>query len=109
MSGFRIAIKSALVATLFLPVAGLAQAPAAAKPQTVQLLFVQTAKSATLHQDGRLTLKGLSPTTLYFSDRPARIAGQALCWQAEIISMAMHSSRQNRSQSTAAVSSSRCA
>ncbi len=37
----------------------------------------------------------------------ARMAGQALCWQAEIISMAMHSSRQKRSQSTAPVSRSR--
>ena len=37
----------------------------------------------------------------------ARMAGQASCWQAEIISMAMHSSRQKRSQSTAAVSRSR--
>src|SRR5262245_65525267 len=34
----------------------------------------------------------------------ARMAGQASCWQAEIISMAMHSSRQKRSQSTGAVS-----
>jgi hypothetical protein len=64
----------ALVATL-LPAAGRAQTAAAGKPPGVQLLFVQTAKTATLHKDGRLTLKGVSPTTLYFSDRPARIAG----------------------------------
>ena len=52
-------------------------------------------------------------TTSSISEQPssakaqARMAGQALCWQAEIISMAMHSSRQKPSQSTAAVSSSR--
>ena len=33
----------------------------------------------------------------------ARMAGQALCWQAAIMAMAMHSSRQKPSQSTAPV------
>lgn len=66
----------ALTAALLVPQAGLAQSTAPAKPPTVQLLFVQTAKTAEIGKDGRtLRLKGLSPTTLYFSDRPARIAG----------------------------------
>ena len=39
----------------------------------------------------------------------ARMAGQALCWQAAIMAMATHSSRQKPSQSTAAVSRARCA
>ena len=69
------ALASLALAAMLLPSAGLAQTAAAGKPPTVQLLFVQTAKSATIHKDGRLTLKGVSPTTLYFSDRPARIAG----------------------------------
>ena len=40
----------------------------------VQLLFVQNAKDVVM-KDGRLTLIGVSPTTIYFSDRPNRIAG----------------------------------
>ena len=52
-------------------------------------------------------------TTSSISEQPssakaqARMAGHAWCWQAEIISMATHSSRQKPSQSTAAVSRSR--
>jgi len=44
----------------------------------VQLLFVQTANSGTFEEkNGRqiLTLVGISPTTVYFSDRPDRISG----------------------------------
>jgi hypothetical protein len=53
MSNFRFGMKSAiLAAALLVPVVAVGQAPAAAKPQNVQLLFVQTAKSATLHKDG---------------------------------------------------------
>lgn len=37
-------------------------------------LFVQNARSI-VHADGRLTLKGISPATVMFSDRPERIAG----------------------------------
>ena len=40
----------------------------------VQLLFVQNAKDVVM-KDGRLTLIGVSPTTIFFSDRPKRIAG----------------------------------
>ena len=40
----------------------------------VQLLFVQNAKDVVV-KDGRLTLVGVSPTTIFFSDRPDRIAG----------------------------------
>ena len=44
-----------------------------------QLLFVQNAHGFEVAADGRtLTLKGLSPTTLFFSDRPVRIAGHYL-------------------------------
>ncbi|MBK1722985.1 hypothetical protein CKO23_12085 [Thiocystis violacea] len=37
-------------------------------------LFVQNAREIT-YADGTLTLKGVSPATLMFSDRPERIAG----------------------------------
>jgi hypothetical protein len=40
----------------------------------VQMLFVQNAKDVVM-KDGRLTLIGISPTTIFFSDRPKRIAG----------------------------------
>lgn len=39
-------------------------------------LFVQNAKSMTYDKStGRLTLKGISPVTIFFTDRPERIAG----------------------------------
>lgn len=49
-------------------------APAENPEKKVQMLFVQSAKGASLDGD-KLTLKGVSPTTVYFSDRPNRVAG----------------------------------
>ena len=43
--------------------------------ETVDFLFVQYAKSATL-ANGELTLRGIQPETLYFSDRPDRVVGR---------------------------------
>jgi hypothetical protein len=40
----------------------------------VEMLFVQSAKGATL-ANGKLTLSGVGATTIFFSDRPRRIAG----------------------------------
>lgn len=40
----------------------------------VQMLFVQNAKDVVM-KEGRLTLIGVSSTTIFFSDRPKRIAG----------------------------------
>lgn len=40
----------------------------------VEMLFVQSAKGATL-ANGKLTLTGVGATTVFFSDRPRRIAG----------------------------------
>ena len=45
------------------------------KQKMVDFLFVQNASAATL-TNGVLTLKGVAPHTLYFSDRPERIAGR---------------------------------
>lgn len=43
---------------------------------TADFLFVQTAKGMAFDADqNRLTLNGVSPVTLFFSDRPDRIAG----------------------------------
>jgi hypothetical protein len=40
----------------------------------VEMLFVQSAKGASV-SNGKLTMRGISPTTVFFSDRPQRIAG----------------------------------
>ncbi len=41
-----------------------------------EFLFVQTAKGMDYTAgDNRLTLRGVSPVTLFFADRPERIAG----------------------------------
>ena len=65
-----------LVVVLLGWIAALASGAVAAeqKPIMVQLLFVQNAK-AVVFDKGTLTLKGVSPMTLFFSDRPVRIAG----------------------------------
>jgi hypothetical protein len=42
--------------------------------QAEQSMFVQTARGTT-SKDGTLTLTGVTPSTLYFSDRPQRIVG----------------------------------
>lgn len=44
-------------------------------PEEVDAMFVQIATSTEAH-DGMLTLHGLAPATLYFSDRPQRVVGQ---------------------------------
>jgi hypothetical protein len=46
----------------------------AATPEEIQELFVQTAHGAE-HTDGRLVLRNVAPSTLFFSDRPQRIVG----------------------------------
>jgi hypothetical protein len=72
-----LAIAGMLVLTAFAttPTARAIEAPAAA-PAIAQLMFVQNAANVEFGAGGRtLTLKGVSPTTLFFSDRPVRIAG----------------------------------
>lgn len=51
-----------------------AEAKTEAAAKTADFLFVQNAQSIH-YTDGKLTLKGVSPTTIMFSDRPERIAG----------------------------------
>ena len=69
-----------LMAVLISWMAGLpGVAPAAGTPavkQKVELLFVQNSKGVAIDKDkGTLTLKGVGATTLFFSDRPVRMAG----------------------------------
>jgi hypothetical protein len=52
------------------------RAAAAQDAANADFLFVQTAKAMAYDADqNRLTLNGVSPVTLFFSDRPERIAG----------------------------------
>jgi len=65
---------SALGATLL---SGASPAPQhSSETQKIDFLFVQTATGMTYDSaSGKLTLEGISPITLFFSDRPERIAG----------------------------------
>ncbi len=73
----RLAIAAAAAfATALGPPAALAVELPATVPVLAQLLFVQNAAGAEFSADGRrMTLKGMGATTLFFSDRPVRIAG----------------------------------
>jgi hypothetical protein len=42
--------------------------------EAIDAMFVQTAGGMTVG-DGRVTLRGLTPATLFFSDRPQRVVG----------------------------------
>jgi hypothetical protein len=67
---------AALFASILAVPAAVAVESPAAIPVMAQLLFVQNAHGVAISADGKtLTLKGISPTTLFFSDRPVRIAG----------------------------------
>src|SRR5262245_65619489 len=73
----RFSRRTVLVRVALLAIALPIGATAAQAPSTdkkVEMLFVQSAKGATL-ANGKLTLTGVSPTTVFFSDRPQRIAG----------------------------------
>ena len=45
-----------------------------AQADEIEALFVQSAQSMA-YDSGRLTLNGVAPTTLMFSDRPERVTG----------------------------------
>ena len=75
-SWVRSLVGVTLAATLLAPQISLAQTKPPGDERIPQLLFVQNAAAVVTDKSGRvLTLKGLSPTTLYFSDRPVRLAG----------------------------------
>ena len=69
----KLAIAAALPAVLLARQAAGAEEPSAGDAK-VQYLFVQNAKDVSFAGD-KMTLKGVSDTTLLFSDRPDRIAG----------------------------------
>ena len=68
MRNFNLAMPIAILAS-FTPVY------AQTNPATqVELLFVQNAEEV-VFEDNTLTLKGVSPSVIFFSDRPQRVAG----------------------------------
>lgn len=78
VSSRRNFIAAAALLAVASPIRGaLAQTPAPAPgAKEGDFLFVQNAKS--MHFDkatGKLTLQGISPVTVFFTDRPERIAG----------------------------------
>lgn len=73
----RMSVPVGLVALVVVSRATAAQVGGGVAADTtpkVEMLFVQSAKGATL-ANGKLTLTGVSKTTVFFSDRPKRIAG----------------------------------
>jgi non-ribosomal peptide synthetase component E (peptide arylation enzyme) len=65
-----------LVLTASALAAGLAAGARAEGTENIDYLLVQTSKELTFDKAAnRLTLVGVSPVTLFFSDRPERIAG----------------------------------
>ena len=76
MTTRRILITAIACTALFAPV-GLILANAAEEaPKQADFLFVQNAKGMTFDSAANtLTLDGVSPVTVFFSDRPERIAG----------------------------------
>ena len=68
-------LGAALVA-ITAPGIGLAQEPPPAEEPAKKpvFIFVQSAKSVT-YDSGKLTLKGVSATTIFFADRPERVTG----------------------------------
>lgn len=66
---------SALIASLF-PLKAVLGQSTSKKTAQADFLFVQTAKSMSFDREtNKLTLQDISPVTLFFSDRPERIAG----------------------------------
>ena len=63
-----------LLTTAALSATAAALTPARAQSKQADFLFVQNAASMS-YGGGKLTLKGVSPVTVFFSDRPERIAG----------------------------------
>jgi len=74
---FKVTILSAVLVAIVAGLPGVAAAAGiSAVKQKVELLLVQNSRGIAIDKDKRtLTLKGVSPTTLFFSDRPVRMAG----------------------------------
>ena len=68
--------RNLVLAASALVAAGVTSSARADDPEVVDYLLVQTAKGLTFDKaTNTLTLTGISPITLFFSDRPDRVAG----------------------------------
>jgi hypothetical protein len=72
--GFRLKKPACLFALLVFATCFAVNNRARAGEEDVQLLFVQSAKDVALGKDS-LVLKGVGPMTIFFADRPKRMAG----------------------------------
>jgi len=76
MTTRRILIAAAALMALAVPLQPAMAEAAAATTKQADFLFVQTARGMSFdHATSKLTLHDVSPVTLFFSDRPDRIAG----------------------------------
>ncbi len=66
--------RRSLMATAAFAGTALTLRPVLAQAKQADFLFVQNAASMT-YANGKLTMKDVSPVTIFFSDRPERIAG----------------------------------
>ena len=66
--------KIILLVVAALAICLFAEAQAEEKSELAELLFVQNSHDVSLER-GRLTLKKVGPTTIFFTDRPQRTAG----------------------------------
>jgi hypothetical protein len=71
---YFIAIFASMLLLAFMAAEPVTAASSEPKPLIVPVLFVQNAEAVVFGQ-GTLTLKGVSPMTVFFADRPVRIAG----------------------------------
>lgn len=76
MTTRRSFITATALAASLTPFRSLVAEAAEEPPKHADFLFVQSAKSVTFDKAAnKLTLEGVSPVTVFFSDRPERIAG----------------------------------
>ena len=74
--GAKVTLVFSLIGAGILLAGAVLAAESPAKPEKVDLLFVQNSSTVAVDVEKHtLTLAGLSPTTIFFSDRPVRIAG----------------------------------
>ena len=76
MTTRRTLIKATALAVSMAPLRSLVIEAAEEPPAHADFLFVQSAKGMSFDKSAsKLTLEGVSPVTVFFSDRPERIAG----------------------------------
>lgn len=76
MTTRRTFVAASALAALLAPFRSVLALAAEEPPKHADFLFVQSARGMTFDKAGsKLTLDGVSPVTVFFSDRPERVAG----------------------------------